>query len=321
MVELGYALSSEEHGPNELVDLAVRAEDAGFDFVSVSDHFHPWISQQGHSPFVWSTLGAIARETDEIDVGVGVTCPLMRIHPAIVAQAVASVTAMFEDSGQQFYFGVGTGENLNEHVLGDQWPSHRVRLEMLDEALKVIRTLWTGEMVSHHGEHYTVRNAKLFTTPAETPPICVSAYGDQTAERAADLGDGFWSVGPQDVVETYEQNGGEGPKISQLTVCYAEDADEAVETAHEWWPNSLLPGQLATELEIPTFFEQACELVEQEDVREADSLVTDPDPETHVENLREFVDAGYDHVYVHQVGPNQEPFFEFYEDEILPEFE
>jgi len=321
MVELGYALSSEEHGPNELVDLAVRAEDAGFDFVSVSDHFHPWISQQGHSPFVWSTLGAIARETDEIDVGVGVTCPLMRIHPAIVAQAVASVTTMFEDSGQQFYFGVGTGENLNEHVLGDQWPSHRVRLEMLDEALEVIRTLWTGEMVSHHGEHYTVRNAKLFTTPAETPPICVSAYGDQTAERAADLGDGFWSVGPQDVVETYEQNGGEGPKISQLTVCYAEDEDEAVETAHEWWPNSLLPGQLATELEIPTFFEQACELVEQEDVREADSLVTDPDPETHVENLREFVDAGYDHVYVHQVGPNQEPFFEFYEDEILPEFE
>jgi G6PDH family F420-dependent oxidoreductase len=321
MVELGYALSSEEHGPNELVDLAVRAEDAGFDFVSVSDHFHPWISQQGHSPFVWSTLGAIARETEEIDVGVGVTCPLMRIHPAIVAQAVASVTTMFEDSGQQFYFGVGTGENLNEHVLGDQWPSHRVRLEMLDEALEVIRTLWTGEMVSHHGEHYTVRNAKLFTTPAETPPICVSAYGDQTAERAADLGDGFWSVGPQDVVETYEQNGGEGPKISQLTVCYAEDEDEAVETAHEWWPNSLLPGQLATELEIPTFFEQACELVEQEDVREADSLVTDPDPETHVENLREFVDAGYDHVYVHQVGPNQEPFFGFYEDEILPEFE
>jgi G6PDH family F420-dependent oxidoreductase len=321
MVELGYALSSEEHGPNELVDLAVRAEDAGFDFVSISDHFHPWISQQGHSPFVWSTLGAIARETDEIDVGVGVTCPLMRIHPAIVAQAVASVTTMFEDSGQQFYFGVGTGENLNEHVLGDQWPSHRVRLEMLDEALEVIRTLWTGEMVSHHGEHYTVRNAKLFTTPAETPPICVSAYGDQTAERAADLGDGFWSVGPQDVVETYEQNGGEGPKISQLTVCYAEDEDEAVETAHEWWPNSLLPGQLATELEIPPFFEQACELVEQEDVREADSLVTDPDPETHVENLREFVDAGYDHVYVHQVGPNQEPFFEFYEDEILPEFE
>jgi G6PDH family F420-dependent oxidoreductase len=321
MAELGYALSSEEHGPNDLVENAARAEQAGFDFASISDHFHPWISQQGHSPFVWSTLGGIARETDDIDVGVGVTCPIMRVHPAIVAQAVASVTAMFEDSGQQFYFGVGTGEMLNEHVLGDQWPSHRVRLEMLEEAIEVIRKLWTGEMTSHHGEHYTVRNAKLFTTPEQSPPICVSAYGDQTAERAAELGDGFWSVGPQDVVETYEENGGEGPKFSQLTVCYAEDEDEAVETAHEWWPNSLLPGQLATELEIPKFFEQACELVEQEDVRESESLVTDPDPETHVENLREFVDAGYDHVYVHQVGPNQEQFLEFYEDEILPEFE
>jgi G6PDH family F420-dependent oxidoreductase len=321
MAELGYALSSEEHGPNELVDLAARAEDAGFDFVSISDHFHPWISQQGHSPFVWSTLGGIARETEDLDVGVGVTCPIMRVHPAIVAQAVASVTAMFEESGQQFYFGVGTGEMLNEHVLGDQWPSHRVRLEMLEEAIEVIRKLWTGEMTSHHGEHYTVRNAKLFTTPEQSSPICVSAYGDQTAERAAELGDGFWSVGPQDVVETYEENGGEGPKFSQLTVCYADDEDEAVETAHEWWPNSLLPGQLATELEIPKFFEQACELVEQEDVRESESLVTDPDPATHVENLREFVDAGYDHVYVHQVGPNQEQFLEFYEDEILPEFE
>jgi G6PDH family F420-dependent oxidoreductase len=321
MVELGYALSSEEHGPNELVDLAVRAEDAGFDFVSISDHFHPWISQQGHSPFVWSTLGGIARETDAVDVGVGVTCPTMRVHPAIVAQAVATVTSMLKDSGQQFYFGVGTGENLNEHVLGDQWPSHGVRLDMLEEAVEVIRKLWGGEMTSHHGEHYTVRNARLFTTPEENPPICVSAYGDQTAARAADLGDGFWSVGPQDVVETYEENGGDGPTFSQLTVCYAGDEDEAVETAHTWWPNSLLPGQLATELEIPKFFEQACELVEQEDVREADSLLTDPDPQTHVENLREFVDAGYDHVYVHQVGPNQKQFFEFYEDEVLPEFE
>ncbi|PSP54509.1 LLM class F420-dependent oxidoreductase [Halobacteriales archaeon QS_1_67_19] len=321
MVELGYALSSEEHGPNDLVDYAARAEDAGFDFVSISDHFHPWISQQGHSPFVWSTLGGIARETENLDVGVGVTCPMIRIHPAIIAQATATVAAMFEDSGQQFYFGVGTGENLNEHVLGDHWPPHHVRLEMLDEAIAVIRDLWTGELTSHHGDHYTVENAKLFTTPETDPPICVSAYGEHAAERAAEVGDGFWSVGPQDVVETYEQRGGEGPKFSQLTVCYAGDEDEAVETAHEWWPNSLLPGQLATELELPQFFEQACQLVEKEDVRESDSLVTDPDPETHVENLREFVDAGYDHVYVHQVGPDQEPFLKFYEREVLPAFE
>lgn len=321
MVELGYALSSEEHGPNDLVEHAARAEQAGFDFASISDHFHPWISQQGHSPFVWSTLGGIARETEEIDIGVGVTCPIIRVHPAIVAQAVATVSSMFEESGQQFYFGVGTGENLNEHVLGDHWPPHHVRLEMLEEAIEVIRDLWTGELTNHRGDHYTVENARLFTTPEENPPICVSAYGEKTAEKAADFGDGFWSVGPQDVVETYEENGGEGPKLSQLTVCYADDEDEAVETAYNWWPTSLLPGQLATELEIPTFFEQACELVTKEQVRESDSLVTDPDPETHVENLQKFVEAGYDHVYVHQVGPNQEQFFEFYEDEVLPAFE
>jgi G6PDH family F420-dependent oxidoreductase len=176
-------------------------------------------------------------------------------------------------------------------------------------------------MVNHYGDHYTVENARLFTLPDENPPVCVSAYGDQTASHAADFGDGFWSVGPQDVVEKYEEEGGEGPKLSQLTVCYADSEDEAVETAYEWWPNSLLPGQLATELEIPEFFEQACQLVEKEDVREADSIVTDPDPQAHVENIQEFIDMGYDHVYVHQIGPNQEDFFDLYEDEILPEFQ
>ncbi|UPW00064.1 TIGR03557 family F420-dependent LLM class oxidoreductase [Halorussus gelatinilyticus] len=320
MVELGYTLSSEEHGPTDLVNHAVRAEELGFDFASISDHFHPWIGQQGHAPFAWSTLGGVAAATDDLDVGVGVTCPTVRIHPAILAQATATIATMFEESGQQFYFGVGTGENLNEHVLGDHWPPHHVRLDMLEEAVEVIRKLWTGEMVSHHGDHYTVENAKLFTLPDENPPVCVSAYGDQTASRAADLGDGFWSVGPQDVVETFEDEGGEGPKFSQLTVCYADDEDEAVETAYKWWPNSVLPGQLATELATPQFFEQACQMVEKEDVREADSIVTDPDPQAHVESIREFIDAGYDHVYVHQVGPEQEKAMEFYDENVLPEF-
>lgn len=320
MVELGYTLSSEEHGPTDLVNHAISAEERGFDFASISDHFHPWIGQQGHAPFVWSTLGGIAAATDDLDLGVGVTCPTVRIHPAILAQATATIATMFEESGQQFYFGVGTGENLNEHVLGDHWPPHDVRLDMLEEAVEVIRKLWTGEMVSHHGDHYTVENAKLFTLPDETPPVCVSAYGDKTASHAADLGDGFWSVGPQDVVETFEEEGGDGPKFGQLTVCYADDEDEAVETAHEWWPNSLLPGQLATELATPQFFEQACEMVEKEDVREADSIVTNPDPQAHVESIREFVDAGYDHVYVHQIGPEQEEAMDFYAENVLPEF-
>ncbi|WP_134672192.1 TIGR03557 family F420-dependent LLM class oxidoreductase [Halorussus marinus] len=320
MVEFGYTLSSEEHPPNDLVDHAVRAESVGFDFVSISDHFHPWIGEQGDAPFVWTTLGGVARETERLDVGVGVTCPSVRVHPAIVAQATATVADMFEDGGQQFYFGVGTGENLNEHVLGDHWPTHRVRLEMLEEAVAVIRKLWSGETVTHYGDHYTVENARLFTTPEESPPICVSAYGERTARKAAEIGDGFWSVGPQDVVETFRDEGGEGPAFGQLTVCYADDEDEAVETAHRYWPNSLLPGQLATELETPELFEQATELVSKDDVRAADSIVTDPDPQTHVDSVREFVDAGYDHVYVHQIGPDQEAFFDVYEDHVVPEF-
>lgn len=168
MTEIGYALSSELHDATTLADQAARAERAGFDYVSVSDHYHPWIREQGQSPFVWTTLGAIARATEEIEVGTGVTCPTMRIHPAILAQATATTAALFDG---RFFFGVGTGEALNEHVLGDHWPSHDVRLDMLTEAIEVIRTLWCGEMSSHYGEHYTVENAQLFTLPDEPPPI------------------------------------------------------------------------------------------------------------------------------------------------------
>ncbi|WP_158056731.1 TIGR03557 family F420-dependent LLM class oxidoreductase [Halorussus halophilus] len=319
MAELGYTLSSEEHGPNALVDHAVRAEETGFDFVSASDHFHPWVSQQGESPFVWTTLGGVARATSDVGVGVGVTCPTMRIHPAIVAQASATAATMLEADDREFFFGVGTGEALNEHILGDHWPEHSVRLEMLEEAVEVIRKLWDGGQTSHYGDHYTVEDATLFTLPDELPPICVSAYGENAAQAAAEFGDGFWSVGPQDVVGTFEEAGGEGPKISQMTVCYADEKEDAVETAHEWWPNSALTGELSSLLPTPTHFEQACQMVTKDDIREG-SIVTDPDPQTHVENIEKFVGEGYDHVYVHQVGPNQDEFFEFYEDEVLPAF-
>jgi G6PDH family F420-dependent oxidoreductase len=263
---------------------------------------------------VWTTLGAVARETDSVDIGVGVTCPIIRYRPVILAQAAATVAAIF-------FFGVGTGERLNEHVTGEHWPEQPVRLEMLEEAVDVIRKLWTGEEISHYGEHYTVENAKLFTLPEEPPPIVVSAYGSRAAASAARIGDGLWSVGPQQsAVETFENEGGDGPKYSQMTVCYADSEDEAVETAHSQWRNSLLPGELNTELSTPVHFDQATQLVSKEQVREADSIVTDPDPQAHIENLNKFYDAGYDRVYVHQIGPNQEEFLDFYESEIVPEF-
>ncbi|QLG28048.1 TIGR03557 family F420-dependent LLM class oxidoreductase [Halorarum halophilum] len=317
MVELGYTLSSEEHPPSDLVGHAARAEELGFDFLSISDHFHPWVSQQGEAGFVWSTLGGVAHATDDIPVGVGVNCPIMRYHPVNVAQAAATVAEMLPG---QFVFGVGTGELLNEHVVGEHWPPHAKRLEMLEEAVEIIRTLWEGGQRSYDGEHFTVENAQLFTLPEEPPPILVSAYGPAAARSAAEIGDGFWTVGPQDVVDTWEEAGGEGPRYTQLTVCYAEDESEAIETAHEWWPNSALPGELSSQLPTPVHFEQACQMVSEEDVAES-SIITSPDPADHVESIEEAVDAGYDHVYVHQVGPDQDSFFEFYEEEVLPEFE
>ena len=316
MTNVGYTLSSEEHGPNELVEYAGRAEAVGFDFLSISDHYHPWTSTQGEAPFVWGTLGGVAQATDDVHVEMGVTCPTMRIHPAVVAQAAATAVTMLEG---RFGFGVGTGERLNEHVLGDHWPPHHVRLEMLEEAVEVMRTLWDGGLTSHEGKHYTVEGARLFTLPEEPPEVHVSAFGERTAEAAGRFGDGFWTTGPrEELLEAYRSGGGEGPSYTQLHVCYAEDEETAVETAYEHWPNSALAGDLNTELPTPTQFEQAVEMVSKEDIAEGD-ILTDPDPEAHVKEVQKFFDAGYENLVVHQVGPDQEAFFEFYEDEVLPE--
>ena len=317
VTQLGYTLSSEEFGPGELVRQAERAEAVGFDFVSISDHYHPWLEAQGESPFVWSSLGGIAASVEEVDVAVGVTCPTIKTHPAIIAQAVATTAAMVPE---EFYFGVGTGELLNEHVLGDHWPEHRVRLEMLEEAVEVMRKLWTGKQVSHHGEHYDVQNARLFTLPEETPPVCVSAFGERAARGAAAFGDGLWSVGPQDVVEDWEDAGGEGPRLTQLHACVADSEDAAVATAHEQWANSGLPGELAAELPTTAHFEQATRTVSEADIREG-SIITEQRADAHIESFQQAIDAGYDHVYVHQIGDDQAAALDLYENEILPSFD
>ena len=317
MPDIGLTLSSEEHSPTDLVEYARRAEETGFEFVSVSDHYHPWIGDQGHAPFVWSTLGGVAAATDVIDVGVGVTPPIIRMHPAVYAQAAATAAAMLD--GRTFYAGVGTGENLNEHVVGEGWPEHAVRLEMLEEAVDVTRRLWTGEEVSHYGDHYTVENARLFTLPEEPPPICVSAYGERAAKAAAEFGDGFWCVGPQDVVEMWESHGGDGPRLCQLDACVADSEDEAVRTVYENWPNTALAGELSAELPTPAHFEQAVEMVSREDIA-AGSTLTDPDPQAHIDSIEAAVEAGYDHVYVHQIGEDQEALIELYRAEVIPSF-
>jgi coenzyme F420-dependent glucose-6-phosphate dehydrogenase len=315
VTELGYALSCEEHRPNDLVRNARAAEDAGLTFALISDHFHPWLDAQGQSPFVWSVIGAIAHATERLRLGTGVTCPTIRIHPAIVAQAAATSAAMMPG---RFFLGVGTGENLNEHILGDHWPAPDERLEMLDEAIEVIRLLWQGGYQTHRGVYYTVEGARIYTLPDEPPPIVVAASKPGAAELAGELGDGFVGTTPErELVEAFENAGGRGkPRYGQVTVCWAESEEQAKRTAHEWWPNAAVKGDLSQELPLPAHFEQASQNVTEDDV--AETIVCGPDPEGHLASIRQFADAGYDHVYIHQVGADQEGFFRFYEREILP---
>ena len=315
MTHWGYTLSSEEFPPDQLVRQAVAAEDAGFDFVTVSDHFHPWIRRQGHSPFVWTTLGAVAVSTDRIRVGTGVTCPTMRLHPAVVAQAAATTAGLFDAGGAtgRFFLGVGTGEALNEHVTGVRWPPADVRREMLEEAVGVIRHLWTGETVDHRGAHYTVENARLFTVPHEPPPIIWAASGVHSATSAATCADGLWATSPDpDVVTAYRDAGGSGPMIGQVTVCYDTDAERARRTAHDVWPNACNPGQLSQDLPTWVHFEDVATLISVDDV--ADEVPCGPDLGAIERTVTEYVDAGFDQIHFHQIGPRQDAFIEIWPD-------
>jgi G6PDH family F420-dependent oxidoreductase len=313
-MEIGYTLSSEEHGPRRLVELAAQAEASGFDFLTISDHFHPWVSNQGESPFVWATIGGVAIATERIPLAVGVTCPILRVHPAIVAHAAATATAMMPG---RFALGVGTGELLNEHVTGQRWPSIEERREMLEEAVEIMRRLWTGDNVDHRGAHYRVENARLFTCPDEPPPVIVSAFGPVVAEMAARIGDGLWSTSPSDdTIGEFERHGGHGPRYGQVTLCWAEREEDAVKTVKEQWPNTGIPGQLAQELPTPTTFEQAASLVTEPML--AEQVPCGPDPERVAEVIQTYQRSGYDHIHLHQVGPDQEGFLQFFRDELRP---
>ena len=290
------------------------AEERGFAFALISDHFHPWTDRQGQSPFVWTVIGAIAQATERLRLGTGVTCPLIRTHPAVIAHAAATATALMPG---RFFLGLGTGENLNEHVLGDRWPEGQVRFEMLTEAIEVIRLLWRGGYQSHHGTYYTVEQARLYTLPEEPPPIMVAAGKRNAARLAATAGDGLIGTTPdEEILSAFEAAGGaDKPRIGQLAVCWAEDEATARKTALDWWPNAAAPGELGQELALPRHFEQVAELVSEDDV--AAKVVCSPDADAHRAAIQEFADAGYDHVYIHQVGPDQEGFLDFYSREIL----
>jgi G6PDH family F420-dependent oxidoreductase len=315
MLTLGYKLSSEEFGPNDLVRFGRMAEDHGFEFALISDHFHPWTDAQGQSPFVWSVIGGLAHATKRLVIGTGVTCPTMRTHPVVIAQAAATSAAMLDG---RFFLGVGSGENLNEHVVGARWPAVEVRQEMLEEAVAVIRQLWQGGYQDHHGRYYTVENARLYTLPSEPPDLLVAAAGPKAAELAGRIGDGLVCTSAEgELVETFVRAGGKSkPRYAELTVCWAEDERRARRTAHRQWPTAAMEWPLSTDLALPAHFQTVAKMVTEDAV--AEEVPCGPDPERHLEAIRKYEKAGVDHLCVHQVGADQEGFMRFYEREILP---
>jgi G6PDH family F420-dependent oxidoreductase len=313
-MRIGYFLSCEEFSPRELLDQARRAEAAGFHALWISDHYHPWNDQQGHSGFVWSIIGALAEATS-LPVTTGVTCPTVRIHPAIIAQAAATSQLLHQG---RFHLGVGTGEALNEHILGDRWPEADVRLEMLEEAVEIIRGLWQGGQFSHHGRHYTVENARLYTLPDAPPPIFVSGFGPKAIELAARIGDGYASTMPDALAQFRDAGGAGKPAQAGTKVCWGPDEDEARARAHRIWPNEAISGELPQVLPTPAHFEQASSLVSEDMV--AETVPCGPDLERHVAALRQFADAGYDELFIQQIGGGDEAFFETFAREVLPRF-
>ena len=316
-VRVGYALSSEEHRPSDLVRHARLAEEAGFTYALISDHFHPWIDAQGQSPFVWSVLGGIAETTTTLEIGTGVTCPTIRTHPAIIAHAAATTAAMMPG---RFFLGVGTGENLNEHILGDRWPDWDVRSRMLIEAVEVIRELWKGDVTSFEGEFYEVENARIYTLPEKPIPIHVAASGPRAAKIAGQIGDGLIATGPEkELIAAFQKDGRDRrPRYGQMTVCWGTDEKKARRTAHRLWPTAGIPGESGQELPNPKHFEQLAKIVTEDMI--AERVVCGPDIDRHVEMIQSYVDAGFDHVYVHQVGPDQEGFIDAYARDVLPRF-
>ncbi|GAA1341343.1 TIGR03557 family F420-dependent LLM class oxidoreductase [Saccharothrix algeriensis] len=314
-MRIGYKLASEAYGPQELVRQAVRAEEAGFDFVEISDHFHPWLDNQGHSPFTWTVLGAIAARTERVGLVTGVTCPTVRYHPAIIAQAAATLALV---SDGRFALGVGSGERLNEHVVGRGFPAVRVRQKMLREALEIIRLLWRGGYRSYDGEYLQLEDARVFDLPDTPPVIAVAAGGGDAATIAAELGDGLFATEPRaDLVERYRAAGGAGPRYAEAPLAWAPDEQTAVRAALDTSRWAVTGWKVMSELPNPANFAAATTTVTEADVRA--QFACGPDPRRHLEVVRPFVEAGFDHVVLQNAGPDPDGFIDFFRAELAQE--
>jgi G6PDH family F420-dependent oxidoreductase len=314
MPNYGYKLMSEEHGPTDLVRNASQAEEAGFDFVAISDHFHPWLTSQGHSPAAWTVLGAIAARTQRVGLVTAVTCPSIRYHPATVAQSAATLAIL---SGGRFTLGLGAGENLNEHVVGNGWPSPHERQDMLFEGVEIIQKLWDGEEISFDGAYYTIDRAKLWDVPQKAPALAVAAGGPRAARMSGEKGLGLFATEAKpELVQAWKQAGGKGARYAEVGLCWARDEKEAVRIARERMRFSLLGWKVMAELPTPASFEAASEYVREDDV--AAKVACGPDPEKHVAAVRKYVEAGFDHIVLLGGGPDQQGFIQFWQKELKP---
>jgi G6PDH family F420-dependent oxidoreductase len=313
---IGYTMMCEQSPPDRLVRDVARAEQAGFDFSVISDHYQPWLEEQGHSGYAWSILGAAAQATERIPLMTYVTCPTLRYHPAVVAQKAATMQIL---SGGRFRLGLGAGENLNEHVVGERWPMVGARHEMLEEAVDIIAGLLAGETVNHRGTHFDVESARLWDPPPQEVPIGIAVSGPDSCSLAGRKADLMVAVEPKaELGELFDAAGGAGkPRVGQVALCFDADEQAAVQRAHEqfrwfglgWAVNADLPG--------PNGFAAATQFVTPEQV--ADAISCGPDLEAHVEAVRPFVDAGFDEIALVQIGgEHQDAFLEFAEGELLP---
>jgi G6PDH family F420-dependent oxidoreductase len=311
-MRIGYKLATEGFGPKELIRQAVLAEQAGFDFIEMSDHYHPWVEAQGHSAFTWSLLPAIAMKTERIGLATGVTCPSMRYHPAIIAQAAATMAIV---SDGRFTLGVGAGERLNEHVTGEGFPALRGRHERFREALEIIRLLWQGGYRSYDGKYLKLEDARVFDLPDELPAIAVAASGPESARIAAELGDGLFAVEPDgDLVSTWHGLGGHGPAYGEMPLAWAEDEDTAVRAVLEKNSFALAGWKVMSELPNPVNFEAAIATVTSDQVREA--FACGPDWRRHLKVAKRYADAGFDHLVAMNAGPDPDGFMDFFAREL-----
>ena len=316
MTLIGYTMMCEQAGPKQLVRDVALAEEAGFDFAVISDHYFPWLDSQGHAPYAWSVLGAAAQATDRIPLMTYVTCPLRRYHPAVVAQKAATMQLL---SDGRFTLGLGAGENLNEHIVGGGWPVASVRHAMLEEAVEIIRALWTGETVTYRGRHFDVESAKVWDLPDTAPPIGIAVSGPSSCRLAGRHADVMIAVEPSaELGQLFDEAGGSNkPRVGQIALSYDPDQKIAMQRAMDQFRWFTGGWRVNAELPLPASFEQASRTVRKEDI--AARMPCGPDLQTHLEGIHQFELAGFTHVALIQVGGDtQEQFIAWAATELLP---